>query len=110
MKLWAKKALMHELAHAWHITNWPESHPPIVNAYQNAKRVEFYTNVKDIKGENIPKAYAIKNQLDYFAELLAIYFSRWIFSFMKSMKAGSALWMKKAVNNGFFRVMLCLIF
>ncbi len=73
-ELWAKKALMHELAHAWHITNWPESHPPIVNAYQNAKRMGLYTNVKDIKGKVIPKAYAIKNQLEYFAELSAIYF------------------------------------
>src|SRR5690606_2837959 len=24
--LWSKKALMHELAHAWHLNNWPENY------------------------------------------------------------------------------------
>lgn len=73
-ELWAKKSLMHELAHAWHITNWPEKHPPIVNAYQNAKQQGLYLNVENVKGKLIPKAYAMKNQLEYFAELSVIYF------------------------------------
>ena len=72
--LWTKKALMHELAHAWHIMNWPEKYEPIYAAYVNAKSKDLYRNVKDYKGKTIPTAYAIKNQLEYFAELSAIYF------------------------------------
>ncbi|MDY6929503.1 MAG: DUF4124 domain-containing protein [Pseudomonadota bacterium] len=72
--LWSKKALMHELAHAWHLTNWPENHKPIVSAYRNAKGLGLYRNVKDNKGNIIKEAYAIKNNLEYFAELSAIYF------------------------------------
>jgi hypothetical protein len=72
--LWTKKALMHELAHAWHITNWSDKYKPIYSAYLNAKSKGLYRNVKDYKGKIIPQAYAIKNQLEYFAELSAIYF------------------------------------
>ncbi len=72
--LWTKKALMHELAHAWHITNWSDKYEPIYSAYLNAKSKGLYRNVKDYKGKIIPQAYAIKNQLEYFAELSAIYF------------------------------------
>jgi hypothetical protein len=72
--LWSKKALMHELAHAWHLTNWPENYDPIVSAYRNAKDLGLYRNVKDNKGKIIKEAYAIKNHLEYFAELSAIYF------------------------------------
>ncbi len=72
--LWAKKALMHELAHAWHITNWPQRYPPIYSAWKNAKQQRLYLNVNEVKGGKIDKAYALKNQLEYFAELSAIYF------------------------------------
>ena len=72
--LWSKKALMHELAHAWHLNNWPENYEPIVSAYRNAKDLGLYRNVKDSKGKIIKEAYAIKNHLEYFAELSAIYF------------------------------------
>lgn len=72
--LWSKKALMHELAHAWHLNNWPENYEPILRAYRNAKGLGLYRNVKDNKGEIIKEAYAIKNHLEYFAELSAIYF------------------------------------
>lgn len=72
--LWSKKALMHELAHAWHLNNWPENCEPIVSAYRNAKGLGLYRNVKDNKGKIIKEAYAIKNHLEYFAELSAIYF------------------------------------
>ncbi|MFC4311266.1 hypothetical protein ACFPN2_19360 [Steroidobacter flavus] len=71
---WTKKALMHELAHAWHITHWPEKHPPILNAYQAAKAEGRYRQIKDRKGKVIPEAYALTNQLEYFAELSAMYF------------------------------------
>jgi hypothetical protein len=71
---WTKKTLMHELAHAWHIMHWPEKHPAILQPYQQAKTGGLYRNVKDLKGKSIPEAYALKNQLEYFAELSAMYF------------------------------------
>lgn len=72
--LWTKKALMHELAHAWHILNWPEKHPPIHGAYAAAMTQGLYRNVRDNKGKVIPNAYAARNRLEYFAELSAMYF------------------------------------
>jgi hypothetical protein len=72
--LWSRKALMHELAHAWHLNNWPENYEPIVGAYRNAKEKGLYRDVKDSRGNFIKEAYAIKNHLEYFAELSAIYF------------------------------------
>lgn len=56
------------------LTNWPENYEPIVSAYRNAKDLGLYRNVKDNKGKIIKEAYAIKNHLEYFAELSAIYF------------------------------------
>lgn len=72
--LWTKKSLMHELAHAWHVTHWPEKHPPILQAYQEAKAGGLYRNVQELKGKIIPEAYAMKNQLEYFADLSAMHF------------------------------------
>jgi hypothetical protein len=72
--LWTKKALMHELAHAWHILNWPEKHRPIEGAYKAAMTRGLYRNVRDNKGKLIPNAYAARNRLEYFAELSAMYF------------------------------------
>ncbi len=34
--VWSRKALMHELAHAWHILHWPEKYEPIFSAYRAA--------------------------------------------------------------------------
>ncbi len=73
-ELWTQKALTHEMAHAWHILNWPEKHPQIINAWQQAKSQGLYRDVKDLKGQSISQAYALTNQLEYFAELSAIYF------------------------------------
>lgn len=73
-EIWSKKALMHELAHAWHLMNWPARHPPILDAYNAAKAAGLYLRVKDHKGKLIDKAYATKNQLEYFAEISAMYF------------------------------------
>ncbi|WP_395373415.1 hypothetical protein [Marinicella sp. W31] len=73
-ELWSKKALFHELSHAWHILNWPEKHPPIYEPWEQSKHAQRYTHVKDIKGTVIKSAYARKNQLEYFAELSAMYF------------------------------------
>ena len=72
--MWTKKALMHELAHAWHISNWPQRHPPIYNAYLDIKSKGLYKNINDYKGREIEVAYALKNQMEYFADLSAIYF------------------------------------
>jgi hypothetical protein len=73
--LWTKKSLTHEIAHAWHIRNWPDKYEPIYRAYQNANARGLYRNVTDYKGKVIADAYAIRrNQLEYFAELSAIYF------------------------------------
>ena len=72
--LWTRKALMHELAHAWHLSNWPEKHPPILDAWSSSEKKQLYREVRDYKSAIIPAAYAGKNQLEYFAELSAIYF------------------------------------
>jgi len=73
-KLWSRKAIFHELSHAWHIVNWPEKHPPIYEAWKSAKNTQKFIGVLDIKGKAIKSAYARKNQLEYFAELSAMYF------------------------------------
>jgi hypothetical protein len=72
--IWTKKALMHELAHAWHISHWADKYEPIYIAYVSAKVGGLYRNVRDRKGKLIPEAYAVHNQLEYFAELSAMYF------------------------------------
>lgn len=73
-EMWTKKSLMHELAHAWHISNWPQRYPPIYNAFLNAKRKGLYRNIEDYKGRKIETAYALKNQMEYFADVSAMYF------------------------------------
>ena len=72
--LWSKKALVHELAHAWHVTHWPDNHEPIRNAWMNAVRSGLYKDVIDRKNRTIASAYAVKNPLEYFAELSAARF------------------------------------
>jgi len=74
--LWSKKALVHEMAHAWHVTHWPDHHAPIHQAWTNAVRSGLYTDVIDHKNRVIASAYALKNPLEYFAELSAARFCR----------------------------------
>lgn len=74
--LWALKAVLHELGHAHHKENWLEKQEDIMAAWKNAVDKKLYLNVKDEKGKVIPKAYAMVNQLEYFAELTAMYFGR----------------------------------
>lgn len=74
--LWALKSVLHELGHAHHKENWAEDQEDIKSAWKNAVDKKLYLNVKDDKGKVIPKAYALTNQLEYFAELTAIYFGR----------------------------------
>tara|TARA_R110001583_G_scaffold193185_1_gene360999 strand:+ start:1431 stop:2102 length:672 start_codon:yes stop_codon:yes gene_type:complete len=72
--MWAKKAITHELAHAWHIMHWPDKYDSIVKPWKQAKSRKLYINVKDYKNRVKSEAYAIKNNLEYFAELSAMYF------------------------------------
>ena len=69
-----KRALAHEMAHAWQLTHWHSRHPPIYGAWEAAATKGLYKNVLDYKGRVIASAYAGKNQLEYFAELSAAYF------------------------------------
>ncbi len=73
-ELWSRKAIFHELSHAWHIVNWPERYPQIFEAWKNARNGQKFVGVRDINGKMINSAYARKNQLEYFAELSAMYF------------------------------------
>jgi len=72
--LWTKKAITHEFAHAWHLLNWPEKYPAILTPWENAKGQGLYRSITDIKGKAISSAYSLTNNLEYFAEISAIYF------------------------------------
>jgi hypothetical protein len=73
--LWALKALFHELAHAYQLQQWPEKQPDILHAWEHAKENKLYLNVLDVETkETIPSAYALTNQLEFFAELSCMYF------------------------------------
>lgn len=73
---WAVLMLVHELAHAWHLEQWPERQPDILAAWQQAMAAKLYHGVKDLNGAALEKAYAAHNQLEYFAELSCTYFWR----------------------------------
>lgn len=74
--LWALKAVLHELGHAHQIEHWAADQPDIMAAWKNAVDTGLYVNVREDTGKTIPKAYALTNQLEYFAELTAIYFAK----------------------------------
>jgi hypothetical protein len=74
--LWALKVLVHEMAHAYQLQQWPETQVDIYQAWRNAMRRGLYHNVKDEYGRNLENAYAATNQLEYFAELSCMYFVR----------------------------------
>jgi hypothetical protein len=68
--LWARKAVQHEMAHAYHLRKWPEGQPPeLYAAYQNALKEGLYCQVRDNEGRLHARAYALTNALEYFAEL-----------------------------------------
>jgi hypothetical protein len=73
--LWAIKAVVHDFGHAYQLRNWPEKQPEIVRAYENAMEKGLYQKVKDVDGKFLEKCYATTNQLEYFAELTAMYFA-----------------------------------
>lgn len=75
--LWATKALLQEYAHAWQLEQWPERQPDILQAWEHARDAGLYVDVPDLEsGERHERAYALTNQLEYFAELSCIYFFR----------------------------------
>lgn len=75
--LWALKALFHELAHAYQLEQWPEKQPDILEAWQHAKDEKLYLNVRDVETrKTLDSAYALTNQLEFFAELSCMYFVR----------------------------------
>ncbi len=75
--LWALKALFHELGHAYQLEQWPEKQPDILAAWEHARDNNLYLNVRDVEtGKRLPEAYALTNQLEFFAELSCMYFVR----------------------------------
>jgi len=71
--LWAKKLLAHELAHAWHLTHFPERQADLMAAYRGAMAKGLYDDVAYRDGSS-RKGYAAQNHVEYFGELSAIYF------------------------------------
>ncbi len=70
----ATKILLHELAHAWHLEQWPENQPDIVGTYRGAMEKRLYHLVRKADGSKIEKTYATQNHLEYFAELSCVWF------------------------------------
>jgi hypothetical protein len=73
--LWARKVLVHEFAHAWQLEQWPEKQETILSAYEHAKEKGLHRQVLGDDGKPLETAYAIANQLEYFAELSCMYFN-----------------------------------
>lgn len=72
---WTRYVLIHELAHAWHIQERWLYNKEIKAAASHAEKKKLYHLLKGENGRYIPKAYAMKNYLEYFAEMSAIYFA-----------------------------------
>jgi hypothetical protein len=69
--------LLHELAHVVHVLFLPGGcdNPAVTLAYKQAKERGLYKDVKDAYGRLGP-AYALTNELEYFAELSCAYLDR----------------------------------
>ncbi len=64
---------IHELSHAYYYLHYNRIYKMNMNAYQNALKKNLYTNVRNSYGKNMARAYALKNEREYFAELAKIY-------------------------------------
>lgn len=73
--LWALKVVVHELAHAYHLTQWPERQADILQAWEHAVELGLYCGVEGDDGQAVDQAYAVVNQLEYFAELSCMTFA-----------------------------------
>ena len=71
---WALKAVVHELAHAYQLEQWPEKQPDILDAWKHAMDLGLHHQVRDDKRKLVAESYASVNQLEYFAELSCMYF------------------------------------
>lgn len=72
---WNNKTITHELSHAWHFLKWGYHHQPITDAWLNSRTSGLYLSVKNNEGRLLKPAYASTNNMEYFAELSAIYFA-----------------------------------
>jgi len=72
---WEPWAIMHELAHFYHLTILGEHYTPIHDAYGHALTEHLYENVPHYDGKLV-RAYALENEKEYFAELTEAYFGR----------------------------------
>ena len=73
---WEPWAIMHELAHVYHLRVLGENNEAIRGAFEHARDAGLYGNVKRYDGSIVPKAYALENEREYFAELTEAYFGR----------------------------------
>jgi hypothetical protein len=72
---WEPWVIMHELAHFYHRVVLGDGNALILRAYQHAREAHLYESVLHYDGRMLP-AYALKNELEYFAELTEAYFGR----------------------------------
>lgn len=69
------RIVLHELAHAYQNRKLGTDYPSIDSAYRQAVKNKLYKSVKHSSGY-VGEAYALRNQLEYFAELTVAYFGR----------------------------------
>jgi hypothetical protein len=69
------KLLIHELAHAYHLEQWPANEEDIEEAWKSAMKQRLYHGVTDWWGTKLDKAHAATNAVEYFAELSSMYFA-----------------------------------
>ena len=67
--------MLHELAHAYHFLVLGERHPGIAAAYRQAVERKLYDEVEHASGAK-RRAYALRNEKEYFAELSEAYFGK----------------------------------
>lgn len=72
---------LHELAHAYHDQIWGFDNPEIKREFERARYAKLYDAVKRTRGipgqsYTVEKAYAMSNQMEYFAEVTEAYFGR----------------------------------
>jgi len=69
----AAQTAAHELSHAYYRYHRKRIYWSVNKAFKNAKSKKLYTNVKHKNGRTIKKAYAMTNQVEYFAEISKIF-------------------------------------
>lgn len=72
---WEPWAILHELAHFYHLVILGPDDATIRNAYEHAEAQHLYEQVPHYDGK-IVRAYALTDEREYFAELTEAYFGR----------------------------------